>query len=150
MSSFAEDPRVLPEILRTLVNDIGFSEPFFKLTYIGPYLITLFLQSTPLHNQNTIWSTLMDVLEPLFYERIHHCEDLALVRHRNICTILSFYAEKLYNVKIDNRKDVNNSILTRIVMFLIKIINFSQNEIGSLIRKLYALICLEKLCQNCK
>ncbi|KAJ6221259.1 hypothetical protein RDWZM_007071 [Blomia tropicalis] len=123
------------KIIHSLINVLGHHPPngMFENSHIGPTIIILLFEDSPLPTRELI-KDLHRLLEPYFDVRIHNPCDENIVKHRNICTILSFIAEKLAgSLSVD-------LLSSRVIKFLERIIRENHNPL----HVLFALNCIEK------
>lgn len=130
----SSDPGWL-KIIQSMINVIGTHAPngMIENDHIGPTIIILLLEDSPLPTRELI-KDLLRLLDSFFTLRIHNPCDDNIIKHRNICTILSFVAEKLAgSLSVD-------LLSLKVIRFLEKIIKENHNAL----HVLFALNCIEK------
>lgn len=107
--------------------------------HIGPTIIILLLEDSPLPTRDQL-KDLLKLLEPHFAARIHSPLDQNIIKQRNICTILSFLAEKF-----PGTNPLAVELLSmKVIKFLEKIIRENHNPLHIL----FALNCIEKFASS--
>lgn len=123
------------KIIDSMINIVGrhTANGILEKDPIGPTIIILLLEDSPIPTRELI-KDLHNVLDPYLSQRIHNPNDEIILKHRNICAILSFLAEKLAG-------SISVNLLTlKILKFLERIISENVN----FLYVLFALNCLEK------
>lgn len=122
-----------------MINVVGQRQFNGENDHIGPTIIILLLEDSPVPTREQL-QELLKLLEPFFAIRIHNPCDQNIIKQRNICTILSFIAEKLAgSLAVD-------LLSMRVIKFLEKIIRENHNPLHIL----FALNCLEKFALTSK
>lgn len=117
-----------------MINVVGQRQLNGENDHIGPTIIILLLEDSPLPTREQL-KDLLKLLEPHFSARIHSPNDQNIIKQRNICTILSFLAEKF----MANPHAVD-LLSMKVIKFLEKIIRENHNPLHIL----FALNCIEK------
>lgn len=127
-------------VIKSMINVVGFqSGKRLESDPVGPNLITVLLEDSMIPTAETICH-LLSIIDPYLLERVHNPDDELLVKHRNICTILSFLAEKLAGPM--SIKLLSENVLRCIDTILKEKLNY--------IHVLFALISLEKFALTSK
>lgn len=124
-----------------MINVIGTNaaKGLVENDHIGPAVIILLLEDSQLPTRELI-RDLLALLNPYLDLPIHSPCDETIIKHRNICAILSFLAEKLAgSLSV-------NLLSMRIIKFLEKIIKDKYNHL----HVLFALNCVEKFARTSK
>ncbi|XP_075681116.1 RING finger and SPRY domain-containing protein 1-like [Dermatophagoides pteronyssinus] len=127
------------KIINSMINVIGThaAKGLVENDHIGPAVIILLLEDSQLPTRELI-RDLLALLNPYLDLPIHSPCDETIIKHRNICAILSFLAEKLAgSLSV-------NLLSMRIIKFLEKIIKDKYNHL----HVLFALNCVEKFART--
>ncbi|UXI19010.1 60S ribosomal protein L3 [Sarcoptes scabiei] len=123
------------KILDSMINIIGMNtiNGAIENDHIGPTIIILLLEDTPLPTKELI-GDLLNLFDNYLTLPIHSPCDVSIIKHRNVCTILAFLAEKMAGTLS------TNLLSLKIIKFLEKIIRDNLNHL----HVLFALNCIEK------
>ena len=112
------------KIINSMINVIGThaAKGLVENDHIGPAVIILLLEDSQLPTRELI-RDLLALLNPYLDLPIHSPCDETIIKHRNICAILSFLSEKLAgSLSV-------NLLSMRIIKFLEKIIKDKYNHV---------------------
>ncbi|KAH9394552.1 PREDICTED: RING finger and SPRY domain-containing protein 1-like [Rhagoletis zephyria] len=127
------------KIIQSMISVVGQRQFNGENDHIGPTIIILLLEDSPLPTRDQL-KDLLKLLEPHFAARIHSPLDQNIIKQRNICTILSFLAEKF-----PGTNPLAVELLSmKVIKFLEKIIRENHNPLHIL----FALNCIEKFASS--